>query len=359
MAPVGVTHSLMSQVTSPLREDRRARVEFDHASQVEGLKRANRALEALVIERTVALSESQHLLYTLIENMDQAVVFLDQEQTVRLCNPRALELLHLPADVLHEHAAFADIRAFQNARGDFSLMPPSMFQTVSGSDPRRFPLIYDWPRPDGTTLEVRRVQLADGGSVNTFTDVTERRASEAAARESEGVYRRLAERVEELAQIDELTGVLNRRYIMRALNEEMARAQRNAEPCSVALLDLDFFKRINDRFGHPAGDDVLRSFAIAVSSHIRNIDRLGRYGGEEFLLVLPKATADQAAAAVDRLRDVVGDLDWTAISDSLAVTFSAGVTELRANEATDEILARVDAALYRAKGAGRNRVEAA
>ena len=323
------------------------------------LKRANHALETLVLERAVALAESQYLLRTILDNLDQGLVLLDQNQTVRLCNPRALELLRLPADVLHENAAFPDIRAFQNARGDFSLMPSSASQAIRGSDPRLFPLLYDWPRPDGTTLEVRRVQLPDGGSVNTFTDVTERRASEAAARESEGVYRRLAERVEELAQIDELTGVLNRRYIMRALNEEMARAQRNAEPCSVALIDLDFFKRVNDRFGHPAGDEVLRSFAIALGSHIRSIDRLGRYGGEEFLLVLPKATGRQAAAAVDRLRDVVGDLDWTAISDSLAVTFSAGVTELRANEALDEILARVDAALYRAKGAGRNRVERA
>jgi diguanylate cyclase (GGDEF)-like protein len=122
------------------------------------------------------------------------------------------------------------------------------------------------------------------------------------------------------------------------------RARRSAEPCSVAIIDLDFFKRINDRFGHPAGDEVLRSFAIALSANIRNIDQLGRYCGEEFLLLLPGASTEQATAAVDRLRQIIADLDWTAISDSLVVTISAGLTQIRLNEAPDEIPARADAA---------------
>jgi len=321
----------------------------DHA-RVGILTHANLEL----VERIAALEQSQRLLRTTLERMDQGLVLLDQSQTVRLCNPRALELLLLPKEVLHENAAFHDIRAFQNARGDFSLMPPSTDLTISGSDARRFPLIYDWPRPDGKTLEVRRVQLADGSSINTFTDVTERRASEAAVRESERLCRLLSKRVEELSQIDELTGLLNRRHIMRALKDETARAQRGTEPCSVALIDLDFFKRVNDEFGHPTGDEVLRSFAIAVSANLRDIDRLGRYGGEEFLLILPGASTEKATATLDRLRGIVAALDWTAISDRLVVTISAGLTQIHLNEAEEEILARADAALYRAKDAGRN-----
>ena len=161
-------------------------------------------------------------------------------------------------------------------------------------------------------------------------------------------------RIEELAQIDELTGVLNRRFIMQALNEEVARAQRNAACCSIAIIDLDLFKRINDLFGHPVGDEVLRSFAIAVAANIRNIDRLGRYGGEEFLLVLPGSSRQQATAVVNRLREIVATLNWTSISDGLTATMSAGVAEVRLDEAPDETLARADAALYRAKDAGRN-----
>jgi diguanylate cyclase len=95
------------------------------------------------------------------------------------------------------------------------------------------------------------------------------------------------QRIEELAELDELTGSSNRRCIMRMLDEEIGRAERTGAPCSIALIDLDWFKRINDAYGHPTGDEVLRTFAITVVAHIRPIDRIGRYGGEEFLLVFP------------------------------------------------------------------------
>jgi diguanylate cyclase (GGDEF)-like protein len=320
------------------------------------LRQADRPTRAVrELERVRALEETEYLLRATLAHMDQGLVLLDPSHTVRLCNPRAHELLDLPEEILRESAAFRDIREFQNARGDFSLMPSSLSK-VSGSDARQFPLIYDWPRPDGKTLEVRRVQLPDGSSVNTFTDVTERRASEVALRESEHQYRLLAERVEGLSQVDELTGVLNRRYVMRALSDEMARVQRGAEPCSIAMIDLDFFKQINDRFGHPIGDEVLRSFAIAVVANLRDIDRFGRYGGEEFLLVLPCASAGQATGMVDRLRKIVAGLDWTGVSDDLRVTMSAGIGQIRSSETCDEVIARADAALYSAKNAGRNRV---
>jgi diguanylate cyclase (GGDEF)-like protein len=165
-------------------------------------------------------------------------------------------------------------------------------------------------------------------------------------------------RIEELAQVDELTGLLNRRYIMKVLNEELARAQRNGTPCSVVIIDLDHFKRINDRFGHPIGDEVLRTFAISVTANLRAIDRVGRYGGEEFLLVLPDASRDQAVQTVDRLRDILAHLNWDAIADGLNVTMSAGLSQTRPDDTSDDILCRSDKALYRAKDAGRNRVVA-
>jgi diguanylate cyclase len=161
-------------------------------------------------------------------------------------------------------------------------------------------------------------------------------------------------RIEELAQVDELTGTLNRRYLMKALNEEMARAQRSREACSVAIIDLDFFKRINDRFGHPVGDEVLRTFSSAITANLRNIDKLGRYGGEEFLLVLPGTGRDGALQLVDRLRAIIAEVSWAAISDGIELTMSAGVCQVRPNDSADYVLARADKALYRAKEAGRN-----
>jgi len=122
------------------------------------------------------------------------------------------------------------------------------------------------------------------------------------------------QRIEELAELDELTGSFNRRCIMRMLDEEIARAHRTNAPCSIALIDLDWFKRINDAFGHPTGDEVLRTFAITVFANIRNIDRFGRYGGEEFLLVLPDTPHDGATRILDRLREIIAGLDWSAFS---------------------------------------------
>lgn len=164
-------------------------------------------------------------------------------------------------------------------------------------------------------------------------------------------------RIEELADLDELTGALNRRCIMKLLDDEITAAHRNGTPCSIALIDLDLFKRINDLFGHATGDEVLRSFSIAVFANIRPGDKFGRYGGEEFLLVLPETGEDAALRLLDRLRVSVADLDWTALSPGVSVTISGSVVTLRDDEAADVFLARADRALRAAKRAGRNRIE--
>jgi diguanylate cyclase (GGDEF)-like protein len=163
-------------------------------------------------------------------------------------------------------------------------------------------------------------------------------------------------RIEELAELDELTGAYNRRCIMRMLDEEISRAGRNGSPCSIALIDLDWFKRINDAFGHPTGDEVLRTFAITMFANIRSVDHFGRYGGEEFLLVLPDMGTDNAIRALDRLRTIIAELDWSAFSPDMKVTISAGVTTLQREERPDTFLARADSALYAAKARGRNRI---
>ena len=163
-------------------------------------------------------------------------------------------------------------------------------------------------------------------------------------------------RIEELAELDELTGSLNRRCIMRLLDDEITRAHRSKAPCSIALIDLDWFKRINDTYGHPIGDEVLRTFAITVFANIRTIDQFGRYGGEEFLLVLPDTPEEEAIRMLDRLRAIIADLDWSAFSPGMRVTISAGLAVLKPDETPDTFLARADSALYAAKARGRNRI---
>jgi diguanylate cyclase (GGDEF)-like protein len=163
------------------------------------------------------------------------------------------------------------------------------------------------------------------------------------------------QRIEELAQTDELTGLPNRRSIVKLLDDEIARGRRGA-PCSVAMIDIDWFKRINDGYGHPAGDEVLRTLAITVFANIRANDQFGRFGGEEFLLLLPDTARDEAALIVDRLRKMVAELDWHAFAIDMAVTISAGIATLAPDDSSDTILSRADRALYAAKAGGRNRI---
>jgi diguanylate cyclase (GGDEF)-like protein len=176
------------------------------------------------------------------------------------------------------------------------------------------------------------------------------------------LYRRSIElkaayqRIEELAELDELTGSYNRRCIMQLLDGEIEQSRMASRSCSIALIDLDWFKRINDVHGHPTGDEVLRTFAITIFANIRPADRFGRYGGEEFLLLMPETSAEAAARMLDRLRMIVADLDWSAFAPSLHVTISAGVAALRDNDNADTFLARADNALYSAKALGRNRI---
>ena len=164
----------------------------------------------------------------------------------------------------------------------------------------------------------------------------------------------LLKQVEQLATHDELTGVLNRRALVMELERECARAERSGAPLSIALIDLDHFKRINDKYGHAAGDQVLRAFAVTVNTVMRTTDAFGRYGGEEFLIVLAIDAPKLALKVMERIRAAVAATDWNAIADGLAVTLSAGIASYRKGDTMEQLLRRADLALYEAKHAGRN-----
>jgi two-component system, cell cycle response regulator len=172
----------------------------------------------------------------------------------------------------------------------------------------------------------------------------------------------LEEKNRELERIsisDGLTGLFNHRHIHGLLHEEFERVNRTDDPLTVAMLDLDHFKRINDTYGHQAGDRVLQELAGILRSNAREIDKLGRYGGEEFLVILPETELDDGAVFLERVRSDVEssgfDLDGP---EPLRVTISAGVATHPAPGVRDPdgLIKRADRALYAAKADGRNRV---
>lgn len=164
------------------------------------------------------------------------------------------------------------------------------------------------------------------------------------------------EQIQELVHYDELTKAYNRRTLIARLEEERARARRTKTGFSVALMDLDHFKSINDTYGHAVGDDALRAFAETVHANMRATDVFGRYGGEEFLMILVAAGAAEAARGVARVQAALARRNWSALASGLTLTFSAGVTAYHADEAVAQMLGRADAALYEAKAAGRNQI---
>jgi diguanylate cyclase (GGDEF)-like protein len=158
--------------------------------------------------------------------------------------------------------------------------------------------------------------------------------------------------------IDPLIGTWNRGAIMRILTIEAVRCDKAGLPLSLIVADLDFFKKINDTYGHPAGDTVLVKVASRLRSCIRPQEALGRYGGEEFLIVLPGSSHTTALAVAERMRLAISSQPEAIGATSLNLTISAGVasTDVFPNATTEELISRADMALYAAKDAGRNRV---
>ena len=166
-------------------------------------------------------------------------------------------------------------------------------------------------------------------------------------------------KLEEEATVDEKTGLANYRVFYKKLREEWERSERYALQLSVVMLDLDDFKKVNDSVGHPAGDKVLREFAMLVSGGARATDLAARYGGEEFAMILPHTDRERAKRVAERVRAAVADFSFLEPDHTLRVTVSAGVATFAASPdiaSAEQLVAAADRALYAAKKAGKNRV---
>lgn len=164
------------------------------------------------------------------------------------------------------------------------------------------------------------------------------------------------EQVRNMAIRDELTGLFNRRHILDILQQQKAIAESGDYTFCVCYLDLDHFKKINDSFGHGVGDGVLRRFGAGLDQALRDADYTGRFGGEEFVLVLSNTDLNEAQNVCERLRQQVERTSYSDLNAALTVTVSIGIAEYEKLEPIDEVLSRADACLYKAKKSGRNRV---
>lgn len=215
-----------------------------------------------------------------------------------------------------------------------------------------------WRKPEVLNLSLEFIQAAAfvlvmfsisiiGGFISSLRAVLRKRNYE---------LQNALEKIEQLASIDPLTGVANRRRLFETLEEEVNRFSRGNLPLSVCLIDIDRFKQVNDDHGHLAGDEILRKVACCISEGMRSIDTFGRYGGEEFLMILPHTPIKGARLKAEKVRRRIASLAFPEIDKDLRITISAGVAGYRAGEDIDATLLRADRALYLAKQQGRNRV---
>jgi diguanylate cyclase (GGDEF)-like protein/PAS domain S-box-containing protein len=297
------------------------------------------ALESKVATRTRDLQDSEANLRDLIDFSPVTMVLTRiSDSTVLLANRRAVAMFEVPLDEIQGrhtlqhwvnpvHRQQYLEHVLRHGRiDDFE----AEMQTSSG---RTF-----W-----ASLSGQRLRFAgDDALLAAIVDVTAQKH----AREDLLVQ----------ATRDALTGAFNRRYVENVLGEEVQRAQRHARPLAVAILDADHFKRVNDTHGHQTGDEVLRAITERCRNMLRAHDVLGRYGGEEFVIVFPETNLEEAGVVAERLRAAVADEPIKIGNETLGVTVSIGLGAYGPGDDLDKLLQRADAALYTAKQDGRNLV---
>ena len=307
-------------------------------------QRAQRALE-----RERVLTGELVPLRAALDQSEVSVVLLDSELRAQFMNYAFRQLLQLPDEMVEKKPAFVALLYWTRDQKRFAMPADQVDAYIA----ERMALIrrgdekpVDIRFIDGTVLRFRCKVLADGGRMITYGNVSDLVHS--------------ADEYAELATVDGLTGVYNRRHFMTRLNAEWTRFQRYARPVSLLMIDVDAFKAINDRYGHSAGDHVLAYVARACGARKRAPDVVARIGGEEFALLLPETTLDEAQVVAERLRALIAERPAPCDDDSVAVTVSIGVATSGAGMTdTTDLMKRADVALYAAKRGGRNMVSIA
>jgi diguanylate cyclase (GGDEF)-like protein len=310
-----------------------------------------------LVDRLLEEQKTQNLRFdTAINNISQGLCFFDGKQRLIVCNDLYAGMYKLTRDLVRPGTTLAEIVDHRFAAGCFPDMTRAEYMLWRDSiaiSPVPSDTVLELK--DGRTIAVHHQPMPDGGWVATHEDITERKRAEEALQRANG-------QLEQLALHDPLTGLANRRKFVERFAYEMARADRIRTPPSLLMIDIDHFKAINDQHGHLAGDACLRALAALLAESVRAVDLVARFGGEEFVVLLPETSVAQSLIAAERMRSKV-QAQPVGIGDGappVAVTISVGAASAAgaagAAPTLDEILARADEAVYRAKRAGRNQV---
>jgi diguanylate cyclase (GGDEF)-like protein len=296
--------------------------------------------------RVEVASKELHILQAALDHVDYGVILLDESLRARFINRASRALWSIPAALADSRPHFRDLMRNACDGGAFSLPPAALEAYIE----QRVALVragdetpIDLHLASGSTVRFRCETLPAGGRFLSYTDVTD--------------LVRHAEALERLATTDELTGIWNRRHFLALAAGPWARFVRERAPLAVLVLDLDLFKSINDRFGHDVGDAVIAHAAGVCGRLKRETDILARFGGEEFVLLMPDTCGADAVAFAEALRQRIEAEPLAVGTEFLRITTSIGVAEADPTMASlGDLLKRADQALYDAKRDGRNRV---
>jgi diguanylate cyclase (GGDEF)-like protein len=286
-------------------------------------------------------AEKSYLLETTLDHMDQGLMMIAADDTVAICNQRAIELLELPAELMARHPAWSDVLKHQWESSEFVRTDDNLQEFIRRSALLDGPLVYDRERPNGSFLEVRTTPLPDGKAVRTYTDITERKRDE--------------QRIDFLAHHDGLTGLPNRVLLSDRLSQALAYTRRSGKSVAALTLDLDHFKEINDTYGHDAGDRVLVQAADRLRGVVRAADTIARTGGDEFVVI--QCDAPQPEASVELAQRLVEALalPFNVENKLVSIGASIGIALFPEDgESAVDLLKNADIALYRAKADGRS-----
>ena len=276
------------------------------------------------------------MVMSVLDEVESGLVVLDKDFQAQFINRAFYQMWELPKLSDGSIYNFADIVEHGRRTGLYITAPGSVQDYVRQRKGRL-------RLSDGRILKFGCKALPDGGRLMTFDDISG--------------FVRAAELLRELADVDERTKLPNRRQFLRSLETEFARVQRYDRPLSVLMIDADDFKLINDRYGHFAGDEVLRALAVRLRGIVRQIDLLGRLGGEEFAVALMETDMPAALETAERLRREIAAEPFQVAAGKIQVTVSVGVATRRSrDDNAAQLLSLADKAMYLAKTGGRNRV---